>query len=114
MCGIELQTRRDNEQEKIIDTVEKMEDMHQAEQQALTEWDELKVLEADSRQRLEESRQHVKDRQRMVQDIESSMESARETMTYEKGSLSDITQTIQQLSGTATNEDNEEKNTLLF
>ena len=110
----ELQAQRDTEQGKVSETVQEMESMRNAEQQALSEWDELKVLETDSRQRLEESRQHVKDRQRMVQDIESSMEAARETMTREKGSLSDITQTIQQLSGASSTEDDSEENTLLF
>ena len=109
----ELQARRDAEQEKVSDTVQEMDNKRHAEQQALSEWEELKVLESDSRQRLEEARQHVKDRQRSVQDIETDMEGARETMTREKGSLSDIVQTIQQMSGKASGEEGEE-NSMLF
>lgn len=109
-----LQTRRDEEQEKVSQTLQEMDSTRLSEQQALTEYEELKVLEDDSRQRLEEARQHVKDRQRMVQVIESEMETARETMTREKGSLNDITQTIQQLSGIVPGEDEENKNELLF
>jgi phosphohistidine phosphatase SixA len=77
-----------------------LESVRATDQQASNELDELRRLEDDGRVRLEESRQRVKDKSRVVQTIESEMERARETLTKEKVSYSDITQAIQQISGT--------------
>ena len=96
----ELQLKRDEEVERISQTVTELESVRATDQQASNELDELRRLEDDGRVRLEESRQRVKDKSRVVQTIESEMERARETLTKEKVSYSDITQAIQQISGT--------------
>ena len=109
----ELQAKRDHEVERIGETMEMLEKTHATEQQAGAELEELRRLENDGRSRLEESRQRVKDKLRGVQQVESEMERARERLTQEKVSYSDITQAIQQITGTIIQKDSGDEG-LLF
>lgn len=95
----ELQAKRDEEVAKVAETVNELDSARQGEVQSHAEWEELKKLENDTRHRLEEARQNVKEKQRVVQGIESEMERAREQLTQQRVSLSDISQAIQQISG---------------
>lgn len=110
----ELQALRDEEVEKVSKTVHQLEEAKQIEMKRHAESEELKSMEEESRMRLEESRQHVKDKQRIVQTIESEMERAREQLTQQKVSHSDINQAIQQISGAAREEIEDQKDGMLF
>lgn len=110
----ELQAKRDAEVEKVAGTVTELEHARQTEVKSHAEWEELKELESDTRQRLEEARQNVKEKQRGVQKIESDMERAREILTQQKVSLSDITQAIQQISGSDAGDPTMQEDGMLF
>jgi len=90
----ELQARLAAQQADVANVSGKLEEAKSIEAQSENQLLGLRDHEKDVRKELEAARQRVKDRQRVSGEIESEMDRAREMLSRQRTSLSDIKQTI--------------------
>ncbi len=90
----ELQARLAAQVSDVTGVKAKLDDARTIETQSETQLSGLRDREKDTRKELEAARQRVKDRQRVSGEIESEMDRAREMLSRQRTSLSDIKQTI--------------------
>ncbi|MDK1020257.1 MAG: hypothetical protein QGD90_01295 [Candidatus Hydrogenedentes bacterium] len=90
----ELEAKREEGLEKVAEDHARLNEAKGNESSVAERLDGLRSAEVEARKALEASRQHVKDLQRTVSEVELQMERAREALTKHKMSLEDIRQTI--------------------
>ncbi len=90
----ELQARLAAQLADVNNVKAKLEEAKAIEAQSDSQLNGLRDREKDSRKELEAARQRVKDRQRVSGEIETEMDRAREMLSRQRTSLSDIKQTI--------------------
>lgn len=107
-----LEAKKEAEHGKMRITKAHHEDATNQERKTEESLRQLRATEDQARVNLEERRQEVKNQQRSSLEIESKMEAARELLTQQRGSLVDIQETIEHLSGIF--KGNEKVDSLLF
>ncbi len=110
----ELHARLSAQQADVANVKAKLEEAKTIEQQSETQLNALRDRERDTRKELEGARQRVKDRQRVSGEIETEMERAREQLSRQRTSLSDIKQTLNRPEPIKTTGPGNEGDTLLF
>lgn len=90
----ELQAKLAAQQAEVGNVQAKLEEAKSIEQQSEAQLSTLRDRERDTRKELEAARQRVKDRQRVSAEIQAEMERAREMLSRQRTSLSDIKQTL--------------------
>lgn len=110
----ELQAKLAAQQAEVSNVAAKLEEAKSIEQQSETQLNTLRDRERDTRKELEAARQRVKDRQRVSAEIQAEMERAREQLSRQRTSLSDIKQTLNRPEPIKTGGPGGEGDSLLF
>lgn len=109
----ELMARREDQVREVEARQGRLEEAKAQESEGESLLEALREKEKESRKTLEAARQRVKDHQRITTEIENEMERARETLSRQRTSLSDIRQTINRPEPIKTGEPGEDES-LLF
>jgi len=110
----ELQARLIAQQAEVANVKAKVDEARTIEEQSESQLNSLRDRERDTRKELEAARQRVKDRQRVSAEIQAEMERAREMLSRQRTSLSDIKQTLNRPEPIKTGGPGNEGDSLLF
>lgn len=108
----ELQAKLEEQMQEVAAVQQRLEEAKQQEGASEEQVEQLREAEKEARKNLEAARQRVKDYQRIMADIESEMEQAREDLSRQRTSLTDINQTINRPEPIKTDEGEDDGNML--